>query len=320
MVRRLYNNAATRTNRISTIRTSRIYQQQQQQQQQQKYRFIINSSQLFSSSITLGQPEDKQKQQQKQQQPQADNTLDVTSISSSVPSIIEPQQQCWLDLRGTAVNPNEAINFLSELLEVENMEDYIDKIILRSTDVDYDSVTNSLFLCEILLEDENGLLKSLNNNKGTADKEKSAFGTITTLNTEIMNTGLDPLAALDTVSQGQWYIIDAGKYKDDDTQIRNPVNEQIANIVNFLSSASFSSDTNALSSGGLFLSLSSSQPINSGDNAAGITSNNNNIRIGVLCSNQNLLVKVDSIFSECYYSNMMGTTTNRFGFTNTSFK
>lgn len=162
------------------------------------------------------------------------------------------QHQWWLDLRGTAISPTEALQMLDQMTdhvdEPEEGRDWIDGILLDETSFfefihDGSSQQNCMDML-IFYTTENGDLVV-----SDFDQQQSfPIGRVMTT-TESANSSIkpgsivaDPLVALDAISEGLWIFLDT---PSTDTKINSDraTYKQVSDLVEFISSVPLTTTT-----------------------------------------------------------------------------
>jgi hypothetical protein len=159
------------------------------------------------------------------------------------------RRQLWLDLRGTSLFPHEALGFLQQVfsresMDTEDLEDKSDPQLIRNQ-IDRILVSEDIFLkVQSSKNPDLDLLHAVKDDLIRTNRETGQsfpIGKILTCDDE---SSLDPLLALDTVSQGGWVVIDSDAETNEESIAINK-EQQVTSLLQFLSSAS----TPSLSSG-----------------------------------------------------------------------
>lgn len=155
-------------------------------------------------------------------------------------------REYWLDLRDTAILPNEALKFLEQNLFLRQED------IVSSKDLDTAQL-KALSLVDRVLLSEGMFQKSLSHEcyvdimytpdgdsllVANDDRLKQSFpiGKVVAC---VHNENMDPLAALETTGDGGWLLVDSKSY---DTETIDWLARQVSGLVAFLLSATSASD------------------------------------------------------------------------------
>lgn len=209
-------------------------------------------------------------------------------------------RQLWLDLRGTSLFPLEALGFLQQILSEDSNEG-----IMETMDTsDPRHVQNKI---DRILVSEDMFLKVSSSKNAQKNQELDLLYTVN--DDLIERTGemsipigkilpchrestLDPLLALDTVSQSGWVVVDAHAEADDESAVQ----EQVTSLMQFLPSTSAPSFSSGSES--LFLPKMSE---NSAAPSGGVA---------LCCPTKTSLIQMATTLQQFRCSDMMTTTTD----------
>jgi hypothetical protein len=213
------------------------------------------------------------------------------SAEASVPS----NRQLWLDLRSTSLSPDEALGFMRQVLSEEDMDNQKQDENIVDSSIDRILVSEEIFFK--VMNSENGAHQEIDLFYAVQDdliqrnfQEEESFPMGKILRCE-PDTILDPLLALDTISNGGWVVVDPND-EADEAVLRKE--QQVSSLLQFLSSASTSSSTGPDS---LFL------PGPSESTAASRGG------IAICCSAQNFLLQMATALQQLRCSDMIATST-----------
>ena len=169
------------------------------------------------------------------------SNIDADEIDNTYSS--ENNLQLWIDLRGTSLTPNIALELW--LLEDDSNAPFT-KCLVSSIEKNAKDTSNNKL--DILLVEEDD---------DTADgmpiiisQAKEHIGRILSLQTSSTSMPIlpnDPLSAIDIVSKGQWLLIDTNEWKKVEEDERMSM---ILPLIDLISSG-FTNDTNTSSGGGI---------------------------------------------------------------------
>ena len=166
---------------------------------------------------------------------------DIVSTYSSYHQQNEANTQLWIDLRGTSLTPNIALELWS-LEDDNNNNAPFTKCLVSSIEKNAkdDDISNNLL--DILLVEEGDTTDDM----PIIFQQKEHIGRILSLQTSSTSMPIlpnDPLSAIDIVSKGQWLLIDTNEWKkvEEDERI-----SMVIPLIDLISSG-FMNDT---SSGG----------------------------------------------------------------------
>ena len=157
-----------------------------------------------------------------------DNTYNNDQQSS------EKNLQLWIDLRGTSLTPNTALELWS--LEDDNNAPFT-KCLVSSIEKNAKDTSNNL---DILLVEDSDTTDDM---PIIISQQKEHIGRILSLQTSSTSMPIlpnDPLSAIDIVSKGQWLLIDTNQWKKVEEDERMSM---ILPLVDLISSG-FTNDTN----------------------------------------------------------------------------
>jgi hypothetical protein len=212
------------------------------------------------------------------------------------------ENELWLDLRGTAIFPKQALGFLQQVLF--DCEEDIDKENRGKCDQPILNVVSRVLLSEevfakVVALPEYSLIDFLYVSQ-THDLMEMCRDTEQSVSIGRMlacspRTTIDPLAALDTYALGGWLMIHS---EEDDLRDSTAwIQQQISSLVEFLAGRASSSTASA--SGLLIPSLNT-----------GFDQTSLNGGVAICCPTKNALVQVDSILAQSRYTSVMTTTTD----------
>ena len=241
-------------------------------------------------------------------QEQEDLNLDESGVLDSSDCLDESElpssrdREYWLDLRDTAILPNEALEFLEQnLFQEERKEDFEDVSNIISL-VDRIILSEDLFQ-KALSHESSAKLNLLYSPEGddilvaSDPAMQQSFPTgkvVLCSDSEI----LDPLEALDTTSDGGWLLVDSEISNERDSM--DWLASQVSGLIQFLLSSSGSSNgpSTALSSGLLMPTLSGDI---SGPSRGGVA---------ILCRNRATFLQTNSALEESLGTAMITTSTD----------
>ena len=242
----------------------------------------------------------------------------TTQTSTAPPPAISTE--LWLDLRGTAIDPNAAIDYLLEedtewscggsedatgsgsSTPAPNTSPLINRILVSDTmmqkiiDNNNNSVEPSLLY---IPEESNNMLVESRTDEDNAYGMSFPIGQIQYLpnNLDASMIGGDPMAAMDTVSKGQWIaLIDDEKAKgddsvDDDSKILSTRINAISGFVDIVSAAAATTSTAASLESGLLLGGSDSLLLDGNTDDNGINNDDDDDSRVLILPNTNTILE-----------------------------
>lgn len=198
--------------------------------------------------------------------------LGLTSLQEDDTSESLLGPQLWLDLRGTAVVPRAALSLLDE----DDMMFLVDRVLVS----EQDAHRTASFWKEgdpqmLIVSETDGTLCS-------ASDEAECYGTSFLVEEKVF---LDPLPALDTVSNGGWAFVDTDEASNEESR-----QEAMCNLVSLLSSSGISSGASLQLGSGLLLDSGKS-----GNLRVSPYANDGKAGLAVTCRTTSDVVKMASV-------------------------
>jgi hypothetical protein len=225
----------------------------------------------------------------------------------------QKQQEVWLDLRATAMNPNEAIFFLNELVTenyqygssntnknttttttIVDLKQFIDRILVNEATIVRGRASGKLEDCSVSLLYETSTKQEVMAYEHNTNTLSIPFGRRIECAPTVM---IDPVAALDLLveTSNQWVLMDADPVFFRNNNKISWWTEQVSGLLDIITSNIHNKDA-AASASGLFL--------------PGVASIRNKQQrmgggIAIVCPTTSALVEIDAIVAQRMLSSQM---------------